>query len=105
MAATFQNWPQNLFEGIGLPYETKIGWVGTINRSLAVVAQQMFACQIMEIPHAGRRQRFIHLLQCLAAIEVAFSFAGDEKRIGESSLEMRKVEPKKPTIVIRKKKT
>ena len=30
---------------------------------------------------------------------------GDEKQIDESSLEMRKVEPKKPTIVIRKKKT
>jgi len=30
---------------------------------------------------------------------------GDEKKIDESSLEVKKVEPKKPTIVIRKKKT
>ena len=30
---------------------------------------------------------------------------GDEKQIAESSLEMKKVEPKKSTIVIRKKKT
>ena len=30
---------------------------------------------------------------------------GDEKKIDESSLEVNKVEPKKPTIVIRKKKT
>jgi len=30
---------------------------------------------------------------------------GDEKKVDESSLEMKKVEPKKPTIIIRKKKT